>query len=177
MTARPPADIVFVLFILTATWGCGRLVRRRTERAAHAAATAAELAARDPAAVAARVVAEERARLAGDALDVIRRAVERMRDHARAAEAGLDRAPLVAIQDEGRAAVAELRRLLGLLRRRAGARRRPEPRPATAAGPARAAGGGAALMALAVVDVVAWYSGARPGGHRAHARAGRRRWR
>ena len=42
------ADVVFVLFILTATWSCGRLVRRHTERAARAAATAAELAARDP---------------------------------------------------------------------------------------------------------------------------------
>ena len=82
-------DVVFVMWLLTTTWGCGRLLRLRTDRAARAAAVAAELAARDPAVLAARVVAEERARLAGDALGVIRRGVERMREHARAAEAWL----------------------------------------------------------------------------------------
>ena len=154
------ADVVFVLFILTATWSCGHLVRRHTERAADAAATAAELATRDPAVVAAAVVAEERARLAGDALDVIRRAVEGMRDHARAAEAQLDRAPLVAIQDEGRGAVAELRRLLGLLRAE------PEPAPSEPRRrrpPSQLVLLAAGLMALAVIDVLAWYAGAQPG--------------
>ncbi len=172
-------DVVFVMWLLTTTWGCGRLLRLRTDRAARAAAVAAELAARDPAVLAARVVAEERARLAGDALGVIRRGVERMREHARAAEAGLDRAPLVAIQDEGRAAVAELRRLLGLLR--------AEPEPAPAAVPAvrrgllrskaeppgrdrallglpwAAAAVAGGLVVLALVDAAAWYTDKAPG--------------
>jgi signal transduction histidine kinase len=160
-------DIAFVLFFLTATWACGRIVRRRTERAERAAATASELAARDPALIAARVVAEERARLAGDALDVIHRAVERMRTHARAAEHDLGREPLLAIQDEGRAAVAELRRLLGLLRSE------PDPTPPTRpsrrgrallgerrGGAVWVAGG---LMALALVDVAAWHADAQTG--------------
>ena len=174
-------DVVFVMWLLTTTWGCGRLLRLRTDRAARAAAVAAELAARDPAVLAARVVAEERARLAGDALGVIRRGVERMREHARAAEAGLDRAPLLAIQDEGRAAVAELRRLLGLLRAE------PEPEPAAAAVPAMrrgllrskaeppgrdrallglpwaAAAVAGGLMVLAFVDAAAWYTDKAPG--------------
>ena len=184
------ADVVFILFVLTTTWGCGRLLGRRTERARRAAAAAAELAARDPALIAARVVAEERARLAGDALAVIRRGVERMREHARTAEDALDREPLLAIQDEGRAAVAELRRLLGLLR----AEPEPDPPPPagtprgrfmrarayrrTAGGASRPPGGGAhrshrppwgavwiagGLMVLAIVDVLAWHAGAQPG--------------
>jgi signal transduction histidine kinase len=185
-------DVVFVMWLLTTTWGCGRLLRLRTERAARAAAVAAELAARDPAVLAARVVAEERARLAGDALGVIRRGVERMREHARAAEAGLDRVPLLAIQDEGRAAVAELRRLLGLLRAEPEpaapvepARRRGRPRakrdaPASptwrrrrlpgfgrdgASGPAPwgAAAVAGGLMVLALVDAAAWYTDKAPG--------------
>ncbi len=154
------ADIVFVLFILTATWGCGRLVRRRTERAERAAATAAELAARDPERIAARVVAEERARIAGDALEIIRASVERMRGQARAAERALDREPLQAIQEEGSAAVAELRRLLGLLRAE------PEPAPSVPRRrrpPAHLFLLAAALMALAAVDVVAWYAGVQAG--------------
>jgi hypothetical protein len=184
------ADVVFVLFVLTTTWGCGRLLGRRTERARRAAAAAAELAARDPALIAARVVAEERARLAGDALAVIRRGVERMREHARTAEEALDREPLLAIQDEGRAAVAELRRLLGLLR----AEPEPEPPPPagnprgrfmrgrsdgrTAVDASRPPGGGAhrsrrgpwaavsiagGLAVLAIVDVLAWHAGVQPG--------------
>jgi signal transduction histidine kinase len=164
-----PADVAFVLFVLSATWTCGRLVRRRTERAARAAAAAAELSARDPAAIAARVVAEERARLAGDALEVIRDGVESMRSHARRAEPELGREPLVAIQDEGRAVVAELRRLLGLLR--------ADPEPAAPAwtvpsrrwlldgrrswGPAILVASG--LMALALVDVAAWHANAQTG--------------
>jgi signal transduction histidine kinase len=91
-----------------------------------------------------------------------------MRDHARAAESGLDRAPLLAIQDEGRAAVAELRRLLGLLR--------ADPEPAAAAGQSRrrglaaslrlpwaAVGVAGGLMALTLVDVAAWYADKQPG--------------
>jgi signal transduction histidine kinase len=155
------ADALFVLFVLSATWACGRLVRRRAERAERAAETAAELAARDPAALAAAVVAEERARLAGDALAVIRAAVEEMRRDAAAADHDLAPGPLQAIQDRGREAVAELRRLLGLLR--AEEERPPRTEERTVRRPAAALLVAAALMALALVDVAAWNSGAQPG--------------
>ena len=155
------ADLVFILFILSVTWTCGRLVRLRTLRAERAAAAAARLAAQDPAVLARRVVAEERARLAGDALDVVRVAVEAMHRDAVAAEPDLDPRALAAVQDGGRRAVAELRRLLGLLRSE------PEP-PAPARAqpwrPGRAALLVAAgLMALALVDVAAWSAGAASG--------------
>jgi hypothetical protein len=108
------ADLAFVLFMLSLTWTCGRLVRLRTERAEHAAAAAARLAAQDPAVLARRVVDEERARLAGDALDIVRTAVEAMHREAVAAEQDLDPRALASVQEGGRRAVAELRRLLGL---------------------------------------------------------------
>jgi signal transduction histidine kinase len=159
------ADAVFVLFILTATWTCGRLVRRHTARAREAADTAARLAARDPAALAAEVVAEERARLAGEALAVIRRAVEAMHADAVAAEPDLDPNRLAAIQDGGRAAVAELRRLLGLLRSEPSLERRVRPAEPDKVDSQRRGGRrlgwrdaalAAGLMALALVDVAAW---------------------
>jgi signal transduction histidine kinase len=155
------ADLVFVLFVLTLTWTSGRLVRRRTERAQIAAATAARLAAQDPAALARTVVAEERARLAGEALDVVRVAVESMHRDALAGEQDLDPRALAAVQERGRQAVAELRRLLGLLR--------SEPEAAAPATPRRRRAGRAAvlvaggLMAVALVDVAAWWADAAPG--------------
>jgi signal transduction histidine kinase len=155
------ADAVFVMFILTAVWTCGRLVRRRTEHARRASELAADLASRDPAVLAARVVAEERARLAGDALAVIRRAVERMRGDALAAEAELDPRRLAAIQEGGHAAVAELRRLLGLLR--ADGEPVVEHTAPTRAHAHAEVLVAAALMALALVDVAAWSSGSAAG--------------
>jgi signal transduction histidine kinase len=106
----------FTAIILTAVWAAGWLVRRRDAAAQSARATAAALAAVDPHEAAAALVAAERTRLAGDAVAVVRRAVLRMRSHAGATTGSLDAQHLLAIQDEGRAAVAELRRLLGLLR-------------------------------------------------------------
>lgn len=109
-------DFVFIATVCGATWAAGRLVRRRTDAARRAAAEASDLAARNPDAQAAQVVAEERGRLAGDALAVIRRAVGAMHRRALSAERELDRDALVAIQEDGTRAVTELRRLLGLLR-------------------------------------------------------------
>ena len=119
------ADAVFVMFILTATWTCGR-PRPAPHGAGRETGGGAPpgLAERDPAVLAAEVVAEERARLAGEALAVIRRAVEAMHRDAVAAEPELDPRRLAAIQAGGRAAVAELRRLLGLLRSETGDDRR-----------------------------------------------------
>ncbi len=155
------ADGVFVVFFLTATWACGRLVRRHTARAEAAAETVADLAARDPIVLAAQVVAEERARLAGDALSVVRRAVEAMHRDAVAAEPGLDPAPLAAIQDRGRQAVTELRRLLGLLRSEPAPAAPPDPAPPWRPWPAVLIAAGLAVLAL--VDVAAWHAGAVAG--------------
>lgn len=108
--------LVFGTLLFSAILGFGRLVRRRTDAAEQATATAAELADLDPAARARQVVAEERARLAGEALAVVRAAVAGMHRLARDAADTLDPHALAAIQDEGRRATGELRRLLGLLR-------------------------------------------------------------
>lgn len=108
-----PATAVFTAILLGATWAFGHLVRRRTDGARAATATAAELAATDPADAAARVVTAERARLAGEALRIVRDAVSAMQRHA---TADPDATALGAIQAQGRRATTELRRLLGLLR-------------------------------------------------------------
>ncbi len=110
------ATVAFVGVLAGGVWTTGHLVRRRTQRATAAAAVAVDLAAVDPAARAARVVAEERARLAGEVLGTVRSAVVAMGRHAHAAAPALDPTALVAIQEEGRHATTELRRLLGLLR-------------------------------------------------------------
>jgi signal transduction histidine kinase len=163
------ADAVFVGFVLTGTWACGRLVRRRTHGARRASAAAAELADRDPEVLAAQVVAEERARLAGDALGVIRDAVEAMHRDAVRAEPELDPRSLGSIQEGGRAAVAELRRLLGLLRVDV------EPAPGGRSDPSGAGDAAgpegrradwpvaAALLLASLVDVAAWAAGALDG--------------
>ncbi len=115
-----PADAVFAAFLGGAPWVFGRLVRRRTAAALRARQHAADLAARDPAVLAAQAVAEERTRLAGEALTAVRTAVETMRACALAAGPHLAPEPLRAITAQGREAVVELRRLLGLLRGEAG---------------------------------------------------------
>jgi signal transduction histidine kinase len=109
-------NLLFGTFVFGAVWTFGFLVRRRTDDAGEAAATATALAAEDPAARVARAVAEERARLAGDALAVVRSAVLEIQAHAERARSERDPGPLEAVQHEGRRATAELRRLLGLLR-------------------------------------------------------------
>lgn len=164
-----PVDVIFVLFVLTGTWVAGRIVRRRAERARHAEDVAAELAARDPEALADQVVAVERGRLAGEAVAVVRHAVEAMQGHAAAAEPRLDPVALTAVQDEGRAAVAELRRLLGLLR----AEEPVEDDPGAPVAVSRRGDSGrsalveaalaAGLAALAVVDVTLGEPGASAG--------------
>ena len=122
-----PIDLIFVAVVLGATWNCGRLVRRRSDEAARSAAVAAELAAVDPEELSARVIAEERSRLAGEALAVVRRAVAAMQAAAADAERDLDPRALSAVQAEGRTAVADLRRLLGLLRAEEAPALRPAP--------------------------------------------------
>lgn len=80
-------------------------------------------------------VAEERARIAREMHDVVAHSLSVMVVQAEAAEAMLDvdperaRRPLSAVQDTGRSALGELRRMLGVLRERdeAGAPLAPQP--------------------------------------------------
>lgn len=113
-------SLLFAAILLGGIWGFGRLVRRRAEAARAAGIEAAQLAAQDPAVESARVVKAERERLAAETILLIRTAVSDMRTAARAAEPDLDPTHLAAVRTRGIEAVAELRRLLGLLRNEPG---------------------------------------------------------
>lgn len=109
-------SMAYGLVLYAVVWGFGRAVRRRARRAAEARAGALDLAAQDPAARAARVVSTERQRLGTELLSVVREAVTAMRDDALRARRTLDPEDIGRIQIRGTAAVADMRRLLGLLR-------------------------------------------------------------
>lgn len=109
-------SLLFAIFVLGGTFAFGRVVRRRTSSANLARAAALKLENLDAARLTAEVIADERARLGGQTLDVIRHSVEDMKRDASAAAADLDPAAVQRITERGRAAVAELRWLLGLLR-------------------------------------------------------------
>jgi signal transduction histidine kinase len=120
-------NAIFAVILSAVPWGLGRLVRRRADDAGRAATEVSVLAEVDPAAGAAQVVAEERAWLAGEVVRVVRAGVQAMQRHAGDAEADLDPTAMEAVQEEGRRAVAELRRLLGLLRSEEPPPPAPEP--------------------------------------------------
>ena len=75
-----------------------------------------ELQATDAAILAARIVADERARLGGQSLGLLRAAVEGMRSDAASARVELDERLIESVCERGRLAVTELRWLLGILR-------------------------------------------------------------
>ncbi len=127
------ANLVFGGVLLGGPWAFGRLVRARARQARQAASEHATLAAEDHDAVVREVVAAERARVTADAISVIAGAVADMRRRAAAARSGLEEAEVGAIAGRGAAAVAELRRMLGLLRE--------EPSASTAGAPPRRATG------------------------------------
>lgn len=108
--------LVFAFFLLTAIWSYGYLVRRRAVQADDESARLTALQAVDPDEIAAAVVAAERQRLRGEIAAVVRTAVMRMYADAVAAERRFDLERVAAIQSRGTAAIADLRRLLGLLR-------------------------------------------------------------
>src|SRR5680860_229653 len=109
-------NAIFGGFLMGGTWLFGMLIQRRTEAGRLAGHERARLEAEDQDAVVALVISEERARLAADTVGVVREAVTQMRETAAAARLSLDPALLTAITQRGDIAVADLRRLIGLLR-------------------------------------------------------------
>lgn len=107
---------IFGSILFCGPFAFGRVVRRRALAAERARTVAASLAGVDAAAAAEQAVADERGRLGGQSLSVIRSSVEQMNKDAAAAALNLDPVLIGRISDRGRAAVTELRSLLGLLR-------------------------------------------------------------
>jgi len=115
-----PADLAYMAALVALATVPARLLRRRLHEVAHL--TEQKLCAEAEADDRARAAAsEERTRVARELHDIIGHGVSLMVVHAAAAEAHLaDRATaqrsLQAVQETGRQAVADLARLLGLLR-------------------------------------------------------------
>ena len=117
---REPAGvsaIVLTLIVFGGSWAIGRALHER-ERYAETLAERADRLEREQTAA----VAEERGRIARELHDVIAHSVSVMTVQAGAARLLLDEDPararesLVAVEDTGRQALAEMRRLLGILR-------------------------------------------------------------
>src|SRR3954447_20938171 len=114
-------DLAGEWLFLGGVWLLGRWVRQRRRRTVDLERQAADLEA-DRSALAREAVADERARIAREMHDAVAHSVSVMVLQAGAAEQVLATAPerarasLVTIQDAGREAIVELRRMLGLLR-------------------------------------------------------------
>jgi signal transduction histidine kinase len=110
-------DLLWVGLNLAGVAVLSAIAARACRRAVRERARAGNLARTTPQDAARRAVAEERVRLATDVHQVIRTSVAAMRNYA--AVAALSQSPelpLQSVQREGQKAIAELRRLLGLLR-------------------------------------------------------------
>jgi signal transduction histidine kinase len=114
---RTFADTFGNLFLFAVIWTLGRLVRSRQQRA-----DVAELTAQEREEQARVAVRDERARIARELHDVVAHSVSVMVLHAGAARRVLHsdpaRAapPLLLVEETGRQALAEMQRLLGILR-------------------------------------------------------------
>jgi len=122
---------LFATVLTGSVYAYGRVVQRRARAAERALLAASELQATDAATLTTRNIADERARLGGDSLEILRDAVAAMHSDAIAAETDLDPDRIESIAARGRHAVTELRWLLGLLRST------PPAAPAREAGPDR----------------------------------------
>jgi signal transduction histidine kinase len=126
------ANIPFIWLPFCAALAAGRALRTRERRHDETSDRARRLEAERDASVRA-AVAGERERIARELHDIVAHCVSVMVVQAGAAEDLLDRdpqrarQPLLAIQDSGRDAVAELRRMLGLLRGEAAPALTPQP--------------------------------------------------
>ncbi|MGN6722811.1 MAG: sensor histidine kinase [Marmoricola sp.] len=114
-------NVPFSLAPITLAFVTGTALRYRQQRHSDLAAHASQLESERAAEIAA-AVRDERARIARELHDIVAHSVSVMVVQAGASEDLLDRAPerarepLRAVQETGRQAVAELRRMLGLLR-------------------------------------------------------------
>jgi signal transduction histidine kinase len=119
---HPASQLVFIPILFGICWVAGVAVRERAEdaEAAHARASEAE---RDREVAARIAVSEERARIARELHDIVAHAVSVMvlqvgavRHKLRDGRAD-DREALMSVEQAGRAALAEMRRLLAVMRR------------------------------------------------------------
>lgn len=121
-TDTPVADLFWMAVLLGIPWAAGKLVRERSQRAL-LAEDRADIAEREREERAKLAVADERARIARELHDVVAHNVSVMVVQAGAGRRMLDqdparsRAAFEAIEDTGRQALAEMRRLLGVLRK------------------------------------------------------------
>ncbi len=117
-------NLLSVVPILGVAWLIGQVSRANAQRTAGLRERAERLE-RERHIEARAAVAEERARIAREMHDVVAHSLSVMVVQAEAAEAMLDadperaRRPIAAVQDTGRQALGELRRMLGALRERA----------------------------------------------------------
>lgn len=130
-TAKRPGDLIEELALLAAVWTVGMIARHRYERT-RAADRRAELARRGQEEVKRQAIADERSRISRELHDLVAHGVGVMVVQAGAGRLALDQdAPrakdaFLAIEDTGRHALADMRRLVGLLREDNG---RPAPHP------------------------------------------------
>jgi signal transduction histidine kinase len=117
-----PGDVVFVPLYFAIGWLAGFALRQRAEQAEAAEVRAAQ-AERERDAAARIAVAEERARIARELHDIVAHAVSVMVlqvgavRHKLPQELAEDRDALRGVEKTGRTALAEMRRLLGAMRR------------------------------------------------------------
>jgi signal transduction histidine kinase len=118
---RDAFDWAFIVVIFGSAWSVGRVVRAHRQLATELTRTNEELEA-ERARTTRLAVSEERTRIAREVHDVLAHTVSVMILQAEAAEALLatdttrSRSSLVSIQETGRDALGELRRLLGVIR-------------------------------------------------------------
>jgi signal transduction histidine kinase len=131
-TTNDFADYMFILAFVAGAWGAGRAVRSRQQRADELFARTVRLEV-EKEEQARRARDEERARIAREMHDVISHSVSVMVVQASAAERVLSQDPaaaqaaLRAVQEVGREARLELRRMLGLMRSPVGDDLDPQP--------------------------------------------------
>ena len=115
------SDYIAVTVLYGGSWAVGQMVRQRTQQAAEHAARA-DRAERDREERAAHAVAEERTRIARELHDIVAHSISVVAVQTQAVRRRLDPsltreiADLVAVETTARQAMAEMRRLFGVLR-------------------------------------------------------------